>query len=109
MAKLHIAMYPWFAAGYFIPHLHLTNELAARGHAVTLLLSKNNCTQLQHLNLHQGLTTFYPIIVPHVDCLLPGTETVSDIPIFLNHELAIAMNHMRDLVESFLLVRANAN
>ncbi|KAJ0101328.1 hypothetical protein Patl1_04751 [Pistacia atlantica] len=29
--KLHVAMFPWFAFGHFIPYLHLSNKLAERG------------------------------------------------------------------------------
>ncbi|KAH7512604.1 hypothetical protein FEM48_Zijuj12G0108300 [Ziziphus jujuba var. spinosa] len=105
MANFHIAMYPWYAAGHIIPYIHLANELATRGHRISFLLPKNTQTQFQHLiDLHhQNLITFHPITVPHVDGLPPGTELVSDIPLPLNHELAIAMDLTRDQVKRVLI------
>ncbi|KAL6314517.1 hypothetical protein AAG906_026853 [Vitis piasezkii] len=38
--KFHIAMYPWFAFGHLTPYLHLSNELAERGHKITFILPK---------------------------------------------------------------------
>ncbi|KAK7286772.1 hypothetical protein RJT34_22001 [Clitoria ternatea] len=100
--KLHIAMFPWMATGHMTPFLHLANQLAKRGHKITFLLPQKAQHQLQHLNLHPHLITFHLITIPHVDGLPQGTQTASEIPIFLNHLLAIAMDKTRDQVEETL-------
>ncbi|KAJ9671557.1 hypothetical protein PVL29_025319 [Vitis rotundifolia] len=76
--KLHIAMYPWFGFGHMTPCLHLSNELADRGHKITFILPRKAQSQLEHLNLHPTLITFHPLTIPHVDGLPPGAETASD-------------------------------
>lgn len=98
--KFHIAMFPWFAMGHLTPFLHLSNELAARGHKISFLLPKKAANQLQHLNLHPHLITFYTVIVPHVEGLTEGTEIASDIP--TSHLLSIAMDLTRDQIQGFL-------
>ena len=97
--ELHIAMFPWFAFGHMIPFLHLSNELAERGHKITFFLPRKAQPKLQHLNSHPHLITFHPLNVPHVDGLPPGTETASDIGRSLTHLLAIALDRTRDQVE----------
>ncbi|KAL2472691.1 UDP-glycosyltransferase 79B6 [Forsythia ovata] len=98
-SKLHIAMFPWFAFGHMTPFLHLSNELAQRGHQISFLLPKKAQIQLQNANLHPNLITFYALSVPHVEGLPPGAETASEIPIFLTSRLAAAMDLMRDQVK----------
>ncbi|KAM7492555.1 hypothetical protein LguiA_035476 [Lonicera macranthoides] len=100
--KFHIAMFPWFALGHMTPFLHLSNELAQRGHKISFLLPKKAQLQLQHLNLHPNLITFHTLLVPHVNGLPNGTETATEIPIFLNGLLATAMDLTRNQVESSL-------
>ena len=100
--KLHIAMYPWFAFGHMTPCLHLSNELADRGHKITFILPRKAQSQLQHLNLHPTLITFHPLTIPHVDGLPSGAETASDVPNFLHHLLATAMDRTTDQVEAAL-------
>ncbi|KAL6314774.1 hypothetical protein AAG906_027123 [Vitis piasezkii] len=100
--KLHIAMYPWFAFGQMTPYLHLSNELAERGHKITFILPRKAQSQLQHLNLHPTLIIFYPLTIPHVDGLPPGAETASDVPNFLHHLLATAMDSTTVQVEAAL-------
>lgn len=107
-SNLHVAMFPWLAMGHMTPYLHLANKLADKGHKVTYLLPKKAQQQLQHLNLHPHLITFHLVTIPHVDGLPVGTETASEIPIFLNHLLAIAMDLARDQVQEFI-VRAKPN
>ncbi|CAI8609327.1 unnamed protein product [Vicia faba] len=102
--QLHIAMFPWFATGHMTPFLHLSNELAKRDHKITFLLPHKAHFQLRHLNHHPSLITFHTITVPHVEGLPLGTETASDIPIFLNHLLAIAMDKTRDQVQQTLTI-----
>ena len=100
--KFHIAMFPWFAFGHMIPYLHLSNELAERGHKIIFILPRKAQSKLQHLNFHPDLITFHPLIVPHVDGLPPGTETASDIPFFLSYLLGTALDRTRDQVEEAL-------
>ncbi|KAL6314688.1 hypothetical protein AAG906_027035 [Vitis piasezkii] len=100
--KFHIAMYPWFAFGHLTPYLHLSNELAERGHKITFILPEKTQSQLQHLNLHPTLITFHPLTIPHVDGLPPGAETASDVPVFSHHLLATAMDRTTDQVEAAL-------
>ncbi|XP_061361252.1 UDP-glycosyltransferase 79B3-like [Gastrolobium bilobum] len=98
-SKLHIAMFPWFATGHMTPFLHLSNELAKRGHRITYFLPKKAQLQLQHLNRYPHLITFHIVTVPQVDGLPPGTETASEIHISLNNLLVIATDQIRDQVE----------
>ncbi|RVW18081.1 UDP-glycosyltransferase 79B9 [Vitis vinifera] len=100
--KFQIAMYPWFAFGHLTPYLHLSNELAERGHKITFILPEKTQSQLQHLNLHPTLITFHPLTIPHVDGLPPGAETASDLPFFSHHLLATAMDRTSDQVEAAL-------
>ncbi|KAK2996481.1 hypothetical protein RJ639_025727 [Escallonia herrerae] len=101
-SKFHVAMFPWLAMGHMTPFLHLSNELAQRGHKISFLLPKKAKFQLQDNNLHPDLITLHGLAVPHVGGLPHGTETASEIPIFLNGLLATAMDLMRDQVEESL-------
>ncbi|CAL5403037.1 unnamed protein product [Camellia sinensis] len=101
-SKFHIAMFPWFAFGHMTPFLHLSNELAKRGHKISFLLPNKACLQWKTTNLHPNLITFYPLTIPRVGSLPRGTETASDIPIFLTTHLATAMDLTRDQVEALL-------
>lgn len=100
--RFHVAMFPWFAIGHMTPFLHLANKLAERDHEISFLLPKKALTQLSHINLYPNLITFYPINIPQVDGLPVGAETASDIPIFLTHLLAAAMDLTRHQVETTL-------
>ncbi|KAJ0046558.1 hypothetical protein Pint_04650 [Pistacia integerrima] len=63
--KLHVAKFPWFAFGHFIPYLHLSNKIAERGHRVSYLLPKGALPKLQQLNLHPDLIHFlrFPMLM----------------------------------------------
>ncbi|XP_015883852.2 UDP-glycosyltransferase 79B9 [Ziziphus jujuba] len=102
MAKLHIAMYPWYSFGHMIPYVHLANELAARGHRISIFVSKKAHSKLQSHNLHPHLITFITITIPKVDGLPEGTETGHDVPMELNHLLCDAMLLTRQQVEEIL-------
>ena len=97
--ELHIAMFPWFAFGHMISFLHLSNELAERGHKITFFLPRKAQSKLQHLNSHPHLITFHTLVVPQVDGLPPGTETASDIGRSLAYLLAIAFDRTSDRVD----------
>ncbi|CAN6558204.1 unnamed protein product [Malus baccata var. baccata] len=101
-SSFHIAMFPWFALGHMTPFLHLSNELAARGHKITFLLPKKAQILLQHLNLHPHLITFHPVTVPHIEGLPDKTEFVSEIPLSLSHFLTLAIDRTRDQIQDFL-------
>ncbi|XP_021834673.1 UDP-glycosyltransferase 79B6-like [Prunus avium] len=101
-SSFHIAMFPWFAIGHITPYLHLANELASRGHRITLLVPNKARLQLQHLVLHADLIVFSPVTVPHVHGLPEGTEIASEIPIHMTHLLATAMDKTRGEIEQFL-------
>ncbi|XP_047340063.1 anthocyanidin 3-O-glucoside 2'''-O-xylosyltransferase-like [Impatiens glandulifera] len=103
MEPLHVAMFPWFAFGHMTPFLHLSNELAQRGHKVSFLLPNKALSQRRQHNLHPDLITFYAIQVPHVPGLPIGTETASDIPLTLNSLLVTAMDMTRPEVETLLI------
>ncbi|KAI5333128.1 hypothetical protein L3X38_023258 [Prunus dulcis] len=98
--NFQIAMFPWFAMGHITPFLHLSNELAARGHRISFLVPKKAQLELQHLNLHPNLITFHTITVPHVEGLPEGTEIASDIPTSML--LSIAMDLTRDQIQGLL-------
>ncbi|BFG29132.1 hypothetical protein CerSpe_154060 [Prunus speciosa] len=100
--NFHIAMFPWFAMGHITPFLHLSNELAARGHRISFLVPKKAQLELQHLNLHPNLITFHTITVPHVEGLPEGTEIASDIPTSML--LSIALDLTRDQIQGFLKI-----
>ncbi|XP_059281574.1 UDP-glycosyltransferase 79B6-like [Lycium ferocissimum] len=99
---LQIVMFPWFAFGHFIPFLNLSNELAKRGHKISLLLPKNAQIRLQNLNLYPDLITFHKLTIPHVDGLPYGAETTADVPSSLESLLATAMDELYDQIKSFL-------
>ncbi|KAI3427578.1 uncharacterized protein J3R85_009415 [Psidium guajava] len=98
-SKFHIAMFPWFAVGHMTPFLHLSNELAKRGHKISFLLPRKALILLEDLNLHPDLITFHPVTVPSVAALPPGTETASEIPISDTPSLAAAMDLTRPQLE----------
>lgn len=101
-AKLHVVMFPWFAFGHFTPYLHLSNELAERGHRVSFLLPSKASIKLQDQNLHPDLITFHSLIVPSVEGLPQGAETTSDV-LYPSHTfLAKAFDLTRDQVEALV-------
>ncbi|GAA0186097.1 hypothetical protein Leryth_027492 [Lithospermum erythrorhizon] len=100
--KFHIVMFPWFAIGHMTPFLHLSNELAERGHQISLLCPKKAQIQLEHLNMHKDKITFHVLPVPHVEGLPVGTETASEIPMFLTGHLVTAMDLLQDQVKALL-------
>ncbi|KAL1203081.1 UDP-glycosyltransferase 79B3 [Cardamine amara subsp. amara] len=103
-SKFHALMFPWFATGHMTPFLHLSNNLAEKGHRVTFLLPNKALKQLEHLNLFPDNIVFHSVTVPQVDGLPVGTETASDIPSSLEPLLMSAIELMRDQVED--VVRA---
>ncbi|KAL5564309.1 hypothetical protein UlMin_027473 [Ulmus minor] len=102
MAKFDVAMFPWFATGHITPFIHLANELAARGHRVSILLPAKAQLHFQNLNLHPHQISFHAVNVPHVEGLPPGAETISDIHISLSDLLAAAMDQTHNQVQEFL-------
>ncbi|KAL0774221.1 hypothetical protein Bca101_039372 [Brassica carinata] len=85
--------------GHMTAFLHLSNKLAEKGHEIVFLLPKKA--------LDQGPQFFktgsvHTISIPHVKGLLPGAETNSDVPFFLTHLLAVAMNQTRPGEETIL-------
>ncbi|XVF78656.1 hypothetical protein PTKIN_Ptkin14bG0152700 [Pterospermum kingtungense] len=101
-SKLHIAMFPWFAFGHFIPYLHLSNKLAEKGHKISFLLPKGAQSKLENYSHCPNLIQFLPLVVPHVDGIPPGSKTGSDVPQQLHNLLAIAFDQTRDQVEAIL-------
>lgn len=99
ISKFHMAMFPWFAVGHITPYLHLSNELAKRGHKISFFLPRKALILLENLNLHPNLITFHPLTVPSVATLPPGTETASDIPFSDSPFLAAAMDLTRPQLE----------
>ncbi|KAK6157372.1 hypothetical protein DH2020_011620 [Rehmannia glutinosa] len=100
--KLHITMFPWVAIGHITPFIHLANELAKRGHSISILIPKKAHTQLGHNNLYPDLIKFHIVTVPHVEGLPAGAETASDIDITAKNPLAIAFDAMNEQVETLL-------
>ncbi|KAF6149245.1 hypothetical protein GIB67_026101 [Kingdonia uniflora] len=96
----HAAMFPWFAIGHLTPFLHLANKFAERGHRVSFLLPTKTQTKLNTFNLHPDLISFIPLVVPHVDGLPLGAETMSDTN--QGHALCVAMDNMKSPVEVVL-------
>ncbi|XP_057963854.1 UDP-glycosyltransferase 79B3-like [Malania oleifera] len=101
-SKLHVAMFPWFALGHMTPFLHLSNQLAARGHTVSFLLPKGAEPQMEPHNLHPTLVRFFPLTLPPVDGLPPGAATASDLPFPLHTHLCTALDRTRHEVHSIL-------
>ncbi|OMO63293.1 UDP-glucuronosyl/UDP-glucosyltransferase [Corchorus olitorius] len=101
-SKLHIAMFPWFAFGHFIPYLHLSNKLAEKGHKISFLLPKGIQPKLEQTNQHPNLIQFIPLLLPHVDGLPPGAESTSGVPMHLQKYLAMALDGTRQQVEAIL-------
>ncbi|KAF5199795.1 Glycosyltransferase [Thalictrum thalictroides] len=98
-ATFHIVMFPWFAMGHITPFLQLANKLAERGHKVSFFIPKNTQNKVNHLNLHPHLITFIPLIVPQVDGLPVGTETMSDLPVTKSPLLLQALDLTQEQVE----------
>ncbi|XVE50156.1 hypothetical protein DITRI_Ditri01bG0139400 [Diplodiscus trichospermus] len=107
-SKLHIAMFPWFAYGHFIPFLHLSNKLAEKGHKVSFLLPKEVQPKLEKISLYPNLIRFFPLLLSHVDSLPPGAVSTSGVPMELQKYLAIALDQTRDQVEAILRVNKPA-
>ncbi|XVE50159.1 hypothetical protein DITRI_Ditri01bG0139700 [Diplodiscus trichospermus] len=103
-SKLHIAMFPWFAYGHFIPFLHLSNKLAERGHKVSFLLPKEVRPKLEKLSQYSNSIRFFPLLLSHVDGLPPGAVSTSEVPMELQKYLAVALDQSRDQVEAILRV-----
>ncbi|GLT41782.1 hypothetical protein SLA2020_158250 [Shorea laevis] len=101
-SKLHLAMFPWFAFGHFIPYLYLSNKLAEKGHRISFLLPRGAQPKVESLSHHPNLIHFFPLVVPHVDGLPPDAETASDVPLPLHNHLALALDQTRDQVETIL-------
>ncbi|XVF78676.1 hypothetical protein PTKIN_Ptkin14bG0154700 [Pterospermum kingtungense] len=101
--KLHIAMFPWFAFGHFIPFLHLSNKLAEKGHRISFLLPKGVQPKLEQISQYPNLIRFIPLVVSDVDGLPPGTETGSDVPETQHMLLADTIfDQTQDQVEAIL-------
>lgn len=92
----------WLAFGHMIPFLNLSNELAKKGHKISILLPKNAQIRLQNLNLYPNLITFHTLTIPHVHGLPEGAETTADVPGSLESLLATAMDELYDQIKSFL-------
>ncbi|KAL0443563.1 UNVERIFIED_CONTAM: Anthocyanidin 3-O-glucoside 2'''-O-xylosyltransferase [Sesamum latifolium] len=101
-SKLHIAMFPWVAIGHITPFIHLANELAKRGHSISILIPNKPLLQLGHHSLYPDLIKFHVVTIPQVEGLPPGAETASDIDITLKSPLAIAFDATADQVETIL-------
>ncbi|CAA2977652.1 anthocyanidin 3-O-glucoside 2'''-O-xylosyltransferase-like [Olea europaea var. sylvestris] len=101
-SKLHLVMFPWLAMGHITPFIHLSNELAKRGHKISFLLPKKALIQLGNNNLYPDLIKFHVVVVPQVEGLPPGAETASDIDITGKNPLAIAFDSMAEQVEVLL-------
>ncbi|KAL0670449.1 hypothetical protein Bca4012_033153 [Brassica carinata] len=79
--------------------LHLSNKLAEKGHEIVFLLPKKALDQVKPLNLYLNHITFH---TQSRAWLPPGAETNSDVPFFLTHLLAVAMNQTRPEEETIL-------
>ncbi|KAF5186068.1 Udp-glycosyltransferase 79b3 [Thalictrum thalictroides] len=99
---IHVVMFPWFAMGHITPYLQIANKLGERGHKVSFFIPKNTQNKVEHLNLHPHLITFIPLIVPQVDGLPVGTETMSDLPVTKSPLLLHALDLTQEQVEPFV-------
>lgn len=100
--QLHISMFPWVAMGHITPFIHLANELARRGHKISILLPNKPLQKLGHHNQYPELVTFHVITIPQVEGLPLGAETASDIDIHLKNPLANAFDATKPQVRSLL-------
>ncbi|OUZ99994.1 UDP-glucuronosyl/UDP-glucosyltransferase [Macleaya cordata] len=101
-SSFHIAMYPWFALGHLTPFLNFSNKFAERGHRISFFLPSKTQLKLEHFNYHPNLITFFPLTVPTIEGLPPGSETTSDVPVALHHLLMTAMDSTKPQLESAL-------
>ncbi|CAB4308563.1 unnamed protein product [Prunus armeniaca] len=85
-----------------IPFLHLSNELAIRGHRISFLMPKKARIQLQHLNLHPDLIKFCPITIPHIEGLYEGIEFASEVPTTLIHLFYVVVDQNYKQIQAIL-------
>ncbi|CAJ1944598.1 unnamed protein product [Sphenostylis stenocarpa] len=80
--SLHMAILPWFATRHISSFLQLSNNLAERGHSISLFIPKHTHAIFQHLNQHPSLISLIPICVPHNDHhgLPHVAEATSEVP-----------------------------
>ncbi|KAK9282035.1 hypothetical protein L1049_004947 [Liquidambar formosana] len=102
-SELHFAMFPWFAFGHMTPFLHLSNKLAKKGHKVSFLLPRGAQSTMEPLSLNQDHIHFFPLDIPQVDGLPPGTETASDVPVYNHTHLCTAMDQTQHQVQAILI------
>nr|GME11709.1 UDP-glycosyltransferase 79B6-like [Ipomoea batatas]GME20247.1 UDP-glycosyltransferase 79B6-like [Ipomoea batatas] len=107
-SKLHIAMFPWLAFGHLIPFLQLANDLAKRGHRISLLLPTNALLKLKHMNLYPQLITFCALTIPQVEGLPLGAETTADTK-NLDDSLTLAFDGLQDEVKTIILQMEKLN
>ncbi|OVA09365.1 UDP-glucuronosyl/UDP-glucosyltransferase [Macleaya cordata] len=95
-------MFPWLAMGHLTPYLHLSNKLSERGHKISFFAPTKTISKLEYLNLHPHLISFVPLVVPYVDGLPLGVETMSDIPPSTAHFFPVAFHRLQNQVEYLL-------
>ncbi|CAL0331017.1 unnamed protein product [Lupinus luteus] len=85
--------------GNLTPYLHLSNNLARRGHTISFFIPKRTQTKLQPLNLHPYLITFF---APHVHGLPHHAETTTDVPFSLFTLIATVIDQTKKDIELIL-------
>nr|AFN53693.1 pectinacetylesterase [Linum usitatissimum] len=98
-----VAMFPPFTMRHITPSVHLANQLAARGHRVSLLLLTRTILRVTNLNTHPNLVTFHPITVPHVEGLPQGAELIgAEVPPHLTCHIFTAIDATEEQVRNII-------
>ncbi|KAI7979692.1 UDP-glycosyltransferase 91C1 [Camellia lanceoleosa] len=100
---LHIVMFPWLAMGHLIPFLHLSTNLATKGHRISFISTAGNLRRLPQIPPHLSpLITFVPLPFPSIPNLPPNAESSMDAPHHQAQLLKIAFDFLKQPLSDFL-------
>ncbi|GMP80547.1 hypothetical protein CsSME_00035600 [Camellia sinensis var. sinensis] len=100
---LHIVMFPWLAMGHLIPFLHLSTNLATKGHRISFISTAGNLRRLPQIPPHLSpLITFIPLPFPSIPNLSPNAESSMDAPHHQAQLLKIAFDFLKQPLSDFL-------
>lgn len=100
---LHVVMFPWLAMGHLIPFLHLSKQLAQKGHKVSFISTPRNIQRLPKIPPDlASLIELVSFTLPEVENLPDQAESSMDIPHEKEQLLKIAFDFLQSPVATFL-------